>query len=171
MKVNGAMIKLVVKELILMPMVLITQVNGEMISNTDMVKKHGLMEQSTLATMLKARNMEMESLNGLMDQIMKGISLTTIFMVKESMNGLMEEDMKVTGRTIKCMVVVTSLGKMVEHMQEITEMTRKKVRELSTGLMEDNTLENGILANNMAEVNILLLKEKQRKENGKMERE
>lgn len=102
MKVNGLMIKLMEKELILMQMVPIIMVIGQMISNMDSVWNHGQTEQSMKETIQTVRKKEKESLLLPMGVTMRVNSNKMKFVDMETITGLMVNNMKENGVTIKC---------------------------------------------------------------------
>ena len=102
MKVNGLMIKLMEKELILMQMVPIIMVIGQMISNMDSVWNHGQTELSMKETIQTVRKKERESLHLPMGVTMRVNSNKMKFVDMETITGLMVNNMKENGVTIKC---------------------------------------------------------------------
>ena len=102
MKVNGLMIKLMEKELILMQMVPIIMVIGQMISNMDSVWNHGQTEQSMKETIQTVRKKERVSLLLPMGVTMRVNSNKMKFVDMETITGLMVNNMKENGVTIKC---------------------------------------------------------------------
>ena len=63
------------------------------------------------------------------------------------------------------------LGQMVDAMKETTLMTKKKAKEYFIGLTEENMKEGGETVNNTVKALILLLAAKQKKVNGKKEKD
>ena len=102
MKVNGLMIKLMEKELILMQMVPIIMVIGQMISNMDSVWNHGQTEPSMKETIQTVRKKERVSLLLPMGVTMRVNSNKMKFVDMETITGLMVNNMKENGVTIKC---------------------------------------------------------------------
>ncbi len=102
MKVNGLMIKLMEKELILMQMVPIIMVIGQMISNMDSAWNHGQTELSMKETIQTVRKKERVSLHLPMGVTMRVNSNKMKFVDMETITGLMVNNMKENGVTIKC---------------------------------------------------------------------
>ena len=67
--------------------------------------------------------------------------------------------------------MVFSHGQMEENMKENTSTTKSRVMECSHGLMEECTMDNGLMENNTERVYISLQRERKREENGMKERE
>ena len=68
---------------------------------------------------------------------------------KEFINGVTDDITEVNGKIIKCMELVLIIGMMVVCTRVHTLMIKNKDKEHSFGLMDADTLENGIMGNSM----------------------
>jgi len=71
-------------------------------------------------------------------------------------NGLMEGHIMEIGEIIKCMVKVYSHGQMAEDMKVNILKIKNKDMVHSSGLMEENTWDNGLMGNNMVKEHLWL---------------
>ena len=110
----GSMTKLRVMESICTMMELDIPESGKTISSTVMVKKRGLTEQSTRATMSMASNKVEDCSLGQTTHTMTANSTTIISKVKASTAGPMADHIEETGKETKCTVKATSSGLMEE---------------------------------------------------------
>ena len=83
----------------------------------------------------------------------------------------MVDNSRAIGLTTRWRGVVSSHGQIIEGTMESILMTRRKVSGSSTGLMAENTRDNGRMENNMDKVSIHLLQASQSVVNGLKERE
>jgi len=115
--------------------------------------------------------MDMVNSFGLMAAHMMVNLLTTISMVMDLTNGLMEESTAVTGKIIKWRVEVFSNGLITDDMRVNTWMIKRKDMEYFSGPMEESMMVSGEMESKMELAHIPQHQVKQRKVNGKRERE
>jgi hypothetical protein len=109
-KVNGKMIKLMVKVYIPTLIVVDTKVIGLRTNNTGMVWKDGQTVHLMRDNMSKVKSMAVESLLGLTEALLLENFLTTTFKAMVSTNGLMVESLLENGKTIRWMGTAHLLG-------------------------------------------------------------
>jgi hypothetical protein len=120
-----------------------TRGSGRKINNTAKERKLGQMEQCTRVTTYWVRNMVQEGLDGQTAPYIMVNSLTTTLREWENINGQMGVPITESGEIIRCMVEESSLGLMAESTKVSMWKIRNRGRALSTGLMAENTLDNG----------------------------
>ena len=106
---------------------------------------------------------------GLTKVLILATLLTTTSKDMASMFGWMGENLMEIGKTIKWKVMESSLGLMVVNMKEVTSMIREKAKVFFIGPMEADSRANGLMESTTEKAFTPILKDKQRKERGKME--
>lgn len=91
--------------------------------------------------------------------------------VRVSTHGLMARDTMESGSITKCMAGVTSFGQMEKNMLVTSLKIKDMVRASSSGRMAENMKDNGLKESNMALEYIETLRERRKKESGRMEKE
>ena len=99
---------------------------GPKISSMGKVKRHGLMELPTTATMCRARRMVLGALFGLIDQLMTVHLLITTLMEKVPTHGQMEGNTLANGNKTRWKAEVSLLFLMAEDMKESIAMIIRK---------------------------------------------
>jgi hypothetical protein len=102
---------------------------------------------------------------------MKDSSTIRRYKVKENTIGPTVELSKAIGLTTSCMVEVFLRGQMGKNMKESMLTTKSKVLDAFIGQTDVFIEVNGLKANSMAKVNILIKMVKREKANGKMEKD
>ena len=90
------------------------------------------------------------------------------FLEKVATSGLTARHTKVNGKRIRCMAEVSLSGRMESAMRETSSMINVKVKELSSGLMADAILEDGVLESKMERAPTLTKRMRPAKESGRM---
>jgi len=120
------MIKLMGMENICILMELPTLEIGQMISRTDMEKKHGQMGQFMKGISKMVKNTEKAYFNGLTERLIMESLGTTTLKVMGFTCGQIKDDMRESGKTIKWKETVCSHGLMDDPTKVLTVMIRKK---------------------------------------------
>jgi hypothetical protein len=171
MRENGKMIKLTAKVNTTTPMVPSMKAIGEKISSTGTERRPGLMELVTKENTRRAKRMASENSFGLMALPTRANLSTIIFMVWESILGLIKDNTMVNGLTTRCMEKEYSPGLMAESTMASTMMIKSKDMVFSPGLMVVDTKATGLMASSTVKAYTTLIREKSRRESGKMVRE
>jgi len=150
-KVNGEMTRPMARVHILTQMEQSMSDSGEMINSMEEALRLGLMVPNMRENISMERSMEREPSTLQMDRFIQVISSIMTFRDPELMFGLMRENMKVNGREIKCMARERPPGLMEGSMKDNMLKIRRKVKVLSSGLMAENTLDNGKKGNSTEE--------------------
>lgn len=143
MRVNGSMIKPMVRALILTWMGPNIMVIGKRTNNTVLVLRPGPMAQNMKAIMNMGKSTVPVLSSGLMDHSTLENFIIITSMARVSIPGVTAENTKVNGETTRCMEKVLSLGLMAENMWGNMWMIKNRAMVNSYGLMVALTKEIG----------------------------
>ena len=165
-KVSSGLIKLTGKESTSTRMVKGTTASGLMMSSKELELKLSLMEASTKANFMVARNMAEASTSGLMAPSTVESGETIRSMGTGFMTGQMVADTRVNGVEINSTIEEYILGPMDESTMGNTWMTRSMVGVSTSGQMANNTKDIGIMENSMVKAGLQTQQERAESEFG-----
>jgi len=171
MKVNGSMIRPMVRERMSIVTVLNLSVIMLKIGNMALASRYGPIMLNLRAILSRVRSMVWELSGGTMDQFILVSFITTTFMGREFIRGVTVGNMKVTGEQIRCMVKACSPGPTAENTSASIETIKRRAMVSSFGLMADAIEVNGLMASRTAKVHMFQVVDKRNMVSGKMVRE